>query len=317
MAHVRKLGKRRWQARYRSPGGREHARNFSREKDASTFVNTIEADKARGLWIDPRLGKTPVKDFAEQWLDSRINIRAGTMARDESLVRNHIVKAFGGVQIGRLRKADVQTWVKHMSAGYAPATVRKADSLLGAIMAEAVDHRMIAESPCRRVKLPRTERVERRYLSPEEVRRLAAALPDLYRALILTASYLGPRWEELAGLKREHLNLLRREMRIVGTIERTAGTYRYTGETKTKAARRTLRLPAFLVDILGRHLETAPPSDYVFPAAEGGFLRYDNFRTRIWDPAVKKARLGPLTFHELRHTAAAIMIDEGSDPLQI
>jgi hypothetical protein len=35
------------------------------------------------------------------------------------------------------------------------------------------------------------------------------------------------------------------------------------------------------------------------------------------DPAVEKAELAPLTFHCLRHTAAAFMIDDGADPLQL
>jgi hypothetical protein len=55
----------------------------------------------------------------------------------------------------------------------------------------------------------------------------------------------------------------------------------------------------------------------VFSAPKGGFLRYDNFRTRVWTPAVERAGLAPLTFHCLRHTAAAFMIDDGADPLQL
>ncbi len=160
------------------------------------------------------------------------------------------------------------------------------------------------ESPCRRISLPRSERVERQFLNPDEVETLVGAVEETHRALIYSAAYLGARWEELAGLKRANLDLLRRQLRIVATIERAAGSYRYLEETKTKASRRTLRIPAFLVDILARHLETAPDSNYVFPAPAGGFLRYDNFRRRSWQPAVRGAGLWPLTFHELRHTAA-------------
>jgi integrase len=88
-------------------------------------------------------------------------------------------------------------------------------------------------------------------------------------------------------------------------------------ETKSSASRRTLKVPDFLIEILARHLETAPESEFVFPARLGGHLRYDNFRLRVWTLAVQRADLTPLTFHELRHTAAAIMIDEGADPLQV
>jgi integrase len=78
-----------------------------------------------------------------------------------------------------------------------------------------------------------------------------------------------------------------------------------------------MRRSEFIVEVLARHLETAPASEWVFPARQGGHLRYDNFRVRVWDPAVERASLVPLTFHELRHTAAAVMINEGADPLQV
>ena len=65
------------------------------------------------------------------------------------------------------------------------------------------------------------------------------------------------------------------------------------------------------------HLAEFPNPEWVFSSRRGGFLRYDNFRTRVWGPAVERASLSPLTFHQLRHTAAALMIDEGGDSLQI
>jgi integrase len=37
----------------------------------------------------------------------------------------------------------------------------------------------------------------------------------------------------------------------------------------------------------------------------------------VWQPAVVAAGLAPLTFHQLRHTAAAFMINDGADPLQM
>ena len=55
----------------------------------------------------------------------------------------------------------------------------------------------------------------------------------------------------------------------------------------------------------------------VFPAPEGRFLRYDNFRRRVWVPAVETSGLVPLKFHSLSHTAAAFMISDGADPLQV
>jgi integrase len=312
-----------WRVRYRGPDGKEHSRSFAKRADASNFMHSTEVSKLEGRWADPRLGKTPLRDFSKQWLGARLSIRGATRARDEGMIRNHVLPAFGGVPVARISKLDVQQWITRLSdKGLAPATVRRAYTLLGAMMAEAVDLRMVAESPCRRISLPRSEKVEQRFLLPVEVEHLAEAHPPRYRPLIYSAVYLGARWEELAALRREHLDLLRRKVAIVGTIERVAGgAYRYTGETKSAASRRTLRLPRFLVPMLAQHLERSvtvtEPSEWVFPAPEGGFLRYDNFRRRVWTPSVRRAGLEPLTFHELRHTAAALMIDTGANHLQV
>lgn len=49
-------------------------------------------------------------------------------------------------------------------------------------------------------------------------------------------------------------------------------------------------------------------------APKGGPVRSANFRTRVWQPAVAAAGLGDLTFHELRHTAAGLLIQLGAHP---
>lgn len=52
----------------------------------------------------------------------------------------------------------------------------------------------------------------------------------------------------------------------------------------------------------------------VFTSPQGQPLRYSNFRRRQWTPAVERAGLSDLEIHELRHTAASLMINQGADP---
>ena len=198
-----------------------------------------------------------------------------------------------------------------------PAHGARGLPILSGIMREAVEDRLILESPCRRVELPRVPGAERRFLTAEQVERLAAAMDDRYRGLVYVGAYLGLRWGELGGLKRTHLNLLKRQLTVVGSLERVGGGYRYVEETKTTSGRRTIPLPRFLVDVLADHLAAAPESEFVFPSPNGDHLDYGNFLKRYWHPAVKRAGVGPLTPHELRHTAAALMIDQGANPVTV
>ncbi|HEX6299607.1 MAG TPA: tyrosine-type recombinase/integrase [Acidimicrobiia bacterium] len=87
------------------------------------------------------------------------------------------------------------------------------------------------------------------------------------------------------------------------------------GTTKTNR-QRVVAVPASIRDKLRHHLkETAIASDgLVFTSPKGRALRYSNFRRRQWTPAVERAGLSGLEIHELRHTAASLMINQGGDP---
>jgi integrase len=64
------------------------------------------------------------------------------------------------------------------------------------------------------------------------------------------------------------------------------------------------------------HLDTVDdaPEALVFTSPIGQPLRYSNFRNRVWIPATEAAGLPGLDIHELRHTAASLMIRAGADP---
>lgn len=181
-----------------------------------------------------------------------------------------------------------------------------------------VDARLIPESPCRNISLPRAVSKEQRFLTPEEVQRLANAIADPFRALVLSAAYLGCRWGDLAGLKRTRLNLLHGSVEIAGTLEEVGGAPpRYMEATKTISSRRKLSIPQFLIDELHDHLAKAPASEFVFSTVEGRPLRRNNFRRRYWLPAVNETGLMPLRFHDLRHTCASLLIAQGAHAKEI
>ncbi len=77
------------------------------------------------------------------------------------------------------------------------------------------------------------------------------------------------------------------------------------------SGRRSVPVPPFLIEKLARHLEGSPQSEFIFTAPEGGLLQYHSWRSRFWNPAVDRARLGHVTPHELRHTAAALWMIRG------
>ena len=316
---IRQTPSGKWQARYRDPSGRLRGKTFIRKGDAQAFLTATKTDLHRGVWIDPSRSMTRFGDLAGEWLDNRLNLRRTSLARDESYLRNHVVPAFEDLPLRRLERGEIQAWVKELSAaGLAPRTVRMCYQILKSILDAAVASRLIAESPCKRIVLPRVPNRENLYLTAEEVERLAAVVDPHFQALVSTAVYLGCRWGELVGLKADRLDLLRRQVRIVGTLEEIHGVPEYVEETKSSASRRMLTIPAFLVEILAAHLQRGPGGAFVFTAKEGGLLRRSNFRRRYWKPALERAGLDTaLRFHDMRHTCASLLIAKGAHPKEI
>jgi integrase len=77
-----------------------------------------------------------------------------------------------------------------------------------------------------------------------------------------------------------------------------------------------LGIPTFLVHLPDEHLAmVAPdPDSLVFTASGGSAMDWSNFRKRVWTPAVERAGLAPLRMHDLRQTAASVLIAQGCQP---
>ncbi len=316
MAHIRKKGPRRWQVRYRDPTGSERARNFRRKSDAEKFLVTIEADKVRGTWTDPRLGRTTVAEWVPTWGASRVHLRASTRAGTESLMRNHVLPYFGTRRLDSVTPTEVQGFVARLEEkGLAASTIRQTYLLVAGIFGSAVESDLIARTPCRGIKLPARSPTEMRFLTATEVEEVADAIVPSYRALVLTAAYTGCRFGELAGLRVHRLDLLRRSLTVAETLSDVRGQVRLA-PPKTAAARRQVALPKFLTRILAQHLSDWPPGPnrFVFTSPRGGPIRRTNFRRRAWLPAVRASVGEPLRFHDLRHTHAAMLIAQGEHP---
>lgn len=318
MAWVEKVTKKRghaWRVGYRGPNRQQRYKTFARKADADLFAATVETDLARGDWTDPRLGTVTVAEWARQVEASRLNRRRSTTARDDSYLRSFVLPAFGEFRLVEVQPVAVQQWVAKLNAaGYAPATIRKAYEILGRIFTVAVESRLIPRSPCQGVKLPRIEQTEKRFLSPGEIENLAVTIHPRFRALVITAAYSGARFGELAGLGRQHYEPLKRTIRIERNLTEVRGQLAF-GETKTRASRRTLPIPAWLVDVLAEHLATYPgDDDLIFTAPAGGPMRRTSFRTRHWMPAVRSSVGEPCRFHDMRHTHVALLIEQGAHP---
>jgi integrase len=306
----------RWQVREYGPDGKLHGVGTYRTKtEAKNAARDLGTDKGRGIWIDPELGKVRCEQFAEDWLAATVHLRAGSREKVAGHLRTHIVPAFRGARLNEIRPADVRAWISELSSKRAPGTVIAVYPTFSKMMKTATIEGRLLRSPCIGIDLPRDRRSEMRFLTPEQVARLVGTIDERYSALVYFAAYSGLRYGEIAALRIERANLLRGSIDVVESLSEINGRL-HVGPTKT-GARRTVSLPRFLCQMLGEHIARFPSSDgRLFSAAEGGPLRR-NFYRRHFRPAVERAGLAPLRFHDLRHTCASLLIAQGAHAKEI
>lgn len=319
MASVEKRGKddrgrQRYRVRYRDPLGQGRSRTFHRKPDAERFRATVEADKARGDWIDPKLGRTMFRDVAASWLEHRVNLKPKTLAGYRSLLDTLLLPAFGDRAVGKLRPHDVERFIaRETRRGLSASRVRQAYTLLGAILKGAVRDGYIASNPCEGVKPPKLPRGDMRFLSAPEVERLAEAMPAPYDVLVLVLAYGGIRWGEACALRRRHVDISRCRLHVAESLSDVNGEVTF-GPTKTDVVRDVV-LPGFACDRLAEHLATVDDDAdaLLFRARRGGPLRHSSFH-KLWQQVTREAGFDGLRIHDLRHTCASLLIQRGAHP---
>jgi integrase len=257
-----------------------------------------------------------VKTFGELWWQTRIGHRVSTRARDRLILDHDLYPVLGDMVLTEVSHSDVAAWVASLSARLAPASVRRAFTIVDQLLDAAVDAGHIPANPAARVRLPRIERTETRFLTPDELEQLAAGIDPAYRAMVLVMAWATLRIGEAAGLRRSDVDFATGSIRVANNVVEV-GSKQHEGPPKTRAGQRTMTLPASVAAELARHLELYAERHYVFPHPHGRVLRAGEWRRRIWRPALAASGLGPLRVHDLKHSGVAYLAAAGVDPSEI
>ncbi|MEV5441406.1 tyrosine-type recombinase/integrase [Streptomyces sp. NPDC052644] len=310
----------RWRVRWYGPDGKGKAKTFQKLPQAEAEVHAITAKLDKGSYRDPKSGKTAVRIVAEEWFTSKRRIGRTTRHDYRELLDNYVIPKWGDWQVAAIQWEDVSAWITDLctkpgKSGRVLGAQRvvKTYRVLSMVMKHAVFSKRISASPCHDHDLPRPDDDEEHvYLTYDQLERLAAAAGE-YRLLVLTLGYCGIRWAEASAVKVGRLNVPQRRIRIVQNYTDVKGELAL-GPVKNHE-KRSVPLPRSFADELGTLARGKGQNDLLFTAPEGGPLRYSNFRSRIFDPAVREAGLGGMgvTPHKLRHTAASLAIAAGAD----
>jgi integrase len=311
--------------------GRRDRRHVSggRRVDVVAKVRALEAKRDAGT--AEAAGRAPtVGDWLDHWLEhiAPRRVRARTLESYEALVRLHLRPGIGHHRLDRLQPEHLEQLYGSLleDKGLSPATVLRLHRVLSRALRVAMQRGKIARNVATLVDPPAVKRATTALqLTVDEARRvLQAAEQGRNSARWTVALAVGLRQSEALGLRWSDIDI------DIGTLTVRRGLHRVAGrgliyeEPKAERSRRTLALPAQLVEALHRHravqLEEREAAcslweehDLVFAQVNGRPLdkRSD---WEAWKALLRRAGVREVRLHDGRHTAATLLLSEGVHP---
>jgi integrase len=282
---------------------------------AKELLREIEDRLSKGTYIPDK--KIPTfAEVAQDWLEyKKPNLRASTWSVYEGHTRNHFHE-LDTIKVNRITTTDIEKFVTaRQKQGMHIITLRRILTSLGQIMTYAVRHKYISYNPVRDIERPKSQGKEKkqtiRILNPAEINALLEAEQNLkYKTFFMLAIMSGARQGEIFGLKWSDVDWKSSQIHIQRTYNH-GSLY----DTKTETSNRKIDLGPVMMTALKKWKLACPISDLdlIFPDKVGDPINHNNMRYRYFEPALKKAGLGKVRFHDLRHTYASLLIEQGEN----
>ncbi len=265
--------------------------------------------------------------YLREWLNTeRSTLRPRTWQRYEQYVRIHAIPELGAVALAKLSPQHLQRlYAARLGSGSSPATVAHLHAVLHRALHQAERIGLVPRNVVALVDPPRLVRKEMRTLSPEQARAFLSSVgEDRLGAVYVLAISTGLRQGELLALRWRDVDLDTRTLSVRATLQRTADGL-VLAETKTARSRRQVMLTDAAVAALRRHRVSQAQErlrlgsawedgDLVFANEVGGAVEASNLLRRSFRPLLKAAGLPTIRFHDLRHTAATLLLGRGVHP---
>jgi integrase len=320
---------------------------------AEELLKRRKSEVRRGQHL-PASQRPTFEQLCDRYVQSKVNVRPSTLRNYRGLIDLYLRPYFSSWKIETISGAEVEgfrsqlhqglphpiaaalaarklaanpKWskarAKLASARTKPGvrTINKVLTVLKMIFNYACRHRWLESNPAEHIEhLRDTKPIDERaidgnILSPDEIRKLIESTDDNhYRAIIQMAVFTGMRQGEILGLKWGDVDWNSRQVHVRRAWKEGAFT-----EPKTRNSIRRVDLPEFLALDLKKWKLRCPKGelDLVFPNGAGRPESHSNLLQRGFYPALRRAGLRKIRFHDLRHTFASLMLANGEDIVRV
>jgi integrase len=329
---IRQLPSGNWQALL-SLEGRRISKTFHTQREAKEWTRKIS-----GQIIDGGLTysstRITVREYMADWLGSiKGRLRPKTHEQYIYINTKYITPELGKILLKDLRPDQIQRFCDAISDGKKTSrTANLAHAVLRAALNRAVELGLVLRNPASIVHPPKYSHEEMKVLTDSQVSAFqVAARGDRLEALYKIAVNTGARESEILGLKWSDVDWAGKCIKISKQVQRRKAkegqeSY-YFGPLKTDKSHRTVPLGDDTLALLRQHYDAQllerrvaggkwADNDLVFPSLVGTPIEASNLR-KYFRRILERAGLPRIRFHDLRHTAATIMLVNKISPLVV
>jgi integrase len=300
-----------WVARVEGPTSQLVERTAEFET-AKNWLSKTLGEVENGTYKEDAVKNRTLNDQVKVWRSRKVRATARTLKRYDTSLNNQILPYLGAMRIAAISTSDVSNWVaKLVQDGHGASSVAKAVALLKQIMKAAHNDELIRRNPVVDIEIPTVVPKDQKALTLVELKNLTDACPD-HRALLLVLGLMGLRISEATALQVKDVDILGAKLSVQRSHTHGADYKRIVSTTKTKK-KRVIDIPKPVLNALKPLVEGRKAKEFVFLGPKGlGAINYTWFRNTIFMPAIASLGLEDVGIHNLRHTAASLLISQGA-----
>ena len=301
-----KSGKVRWYLEYHDAQGKRIQKvaplAIAKEEAAIALQEEVKGEFDRNYGIRREQGKINFAGLSDMYLDNYAKSNKKSWKEDKYRIEARMKPYFGEFGLQDINPLLLEKYrAERLETGVTKSTVNRELTIMKKMFNLAIDWELASENPVQKVKLfSEKDTAKERILSGDEETRLLSESPGYLRPVLLTALNTGMRRGEILKLRWNQVDLGKKIIRV----EHTKG-----GKSRL--------IP--INDVLSRELvkarDNSDGSELVFPSPKTG-RPYTELK-KSFKGACKRAEIENMRFHDLRHTFATRLIEEGVDLITV